>query len=69
MHMTRLDRVVKGFNDYDNLIKELISQLEDNNLDYDAMVAELRVDAIRKEVSLLVGDLKRFGCNKEKQIK
>lgn len=67
--MTRLDKVIKGFNDYDNLIKELISWLEDNNLDYDAMVAELRVDAIRKEVSSLVGELKRFGCAKEKQIK
>lgn len=63
--MTRLDKVIKGFNDYDNLIKEMISQLEDNNLDYDAMVAELRVNSIREEVSLLIGELKRYGCRRE----
>ena len=63
--MTRLNRVIKAFNDYDNLIKELVSWLEDNNLDYDAMVAELRVEAIRKEVSMLVGELKRHGCRRE----
>jgi hypothetical protein len=67
--MTRLDKIIKGFNDYDNLIKELISWLEDNNLDHDAIVAEFRVDEIRKEVSSLIGELKRFGCAKEKQIK
>lgn len=55
--MTRLDRVIKGFNDYDNLIKEIISWLEENNLDYEAMVAELRVEGIRNEVSLLIGEL------------
>ena len=64
--MTRLDKVIKGFNDYDNLVKEMISQLEDNNLDYDAMVAELRVNSIREEVSLLIGELKRYGCRREK---
>ena len=64
--MTRLDKVIKGFNDYDNLIKDLISSLEDNNLDYDVMITELRVDKIREEVSLLIGELKRYGCQKEK---
>ena len=64
--MTRLDRVIKGFNDYDNLIKELISWLEENNLDYDAMVAELRVESVREEVSLLIGELKRCGCRMER---
>ena len=63
--MTRLNRVIKTFNDYDNLIIELISWLENNNLNYDAIVAELRVEAIRKETSILVGELKRFGCRRE----
>ena len=63
--MTRLDKVIKGFNDYDNLIKELTSWL--NNYDeYDSMVAELKVNKIRKEVTPLIGELKRYGCRREK---
>ena len=62
--MTRLDKVIKGFNDYDELIKELTSWLNSYN-EYDAMVAELRVDKIRDEVSLLIGELKRYGCRRE----
>ena len=63
--MTRLEKIIKGFNDYDNLIKELISWLEIDNLDYEAMVAELRVDKIREEISLLIGELKKYGCRRE----
>lgn len=63
--MTRLEKIIKGFNDYDNLIKDLISWFEIDNLDYEAMVAELRADKIREEVSLLVGELKRYGCRRE----
>jgi DNA integrity scanning protein DisA with diadenylate cyclase activity len=58
--MTRLDRVIKGFNDYDNLVKQLIERLDE----VDGTVAEYRVNKIRDEVSLLVGELKRYGCRR-----
>lgn len=59
--MTRLDRVIKGFNDYDNLVKQLIELLDK----VDGAVAEYRVDKIRDKVSLLVGELKRYGCRRK----
>ncbi len=59
--MTRLDRVIKGFNDYDSLVKQLIEWLDE----VDGAVAEYRVNKIRDEVSLLVGELKRYGCRRK----
>lgn len=57
--MTRLDRVIKGFNDYDNFIKDL--QIRTNDKIKDAELSKLRHD-----VSLLIGELKRYGCRREK---
>lgn len=59
--MTRLDRVIKGFNDYDNLVKSLIMMLDE----VDGTVAEYRVSKIRDEISLLVGELTRYGCRRK----
>ena len=59
--MTRLDRVIKGFNDYDNLVKQLIDRLDE----VDGTVTEYRVNKIRDEVSLLIGELKRYGCRRK----
>ena len=59
--MTSLDRVIKGFNDYDNLVKSLIMLLDE----VDGTVAERRVSKLRDEISLLVGELKRYGCRRE----
>ena len=59
--MTRLDRVVKSFNNYDKLVQELISWLDE----HEAIVAEYRVDKLRNEVSLLIGELKRYGCRRK----
>lgn len=59
--MTRLDRVIKGFNDYDKLVHELISWLDE----HEAIVAEHRVNKIREEVSLLIGELNRHGCRRK----
>ena len=58
--MTRLDRVIKGFNDYDNLVKQLIEWLDE----VEGTVAEYRVNKIRDEISLLIGELKRYGCRR-----
>lgn len=59
--MTRLDRVTKGFNNYDKLVQELISWLDE----HEAIVAEYRVNKIREEVSLLLGELNRHGCRRK----
>lgn len=59
--MTRLDRIIKGFNDYDNLAKSLIMMLDE----VDGTVAEYRVNKIRDEISLLVGELTRYGCRRK----
>jgi hypothetical protein len=55
--LTRLDRIIKGFNDYDNLVKQLIEWLDE----VDGTVAELRVTKLRNEISPLIGELKRYG--------
>jgi hypothetical protein len=59
--MTRLDRVIKAFNDYDNLVKQLITWLDD----IDGAVAEYRVNKLRNEISPLIGELKRYGCRRK----
>ena len=58
--MTRLDRVIKGFNDYDNLVKQLIECLDK----VDDCVAEYQVNKLRNEISPLIGELKRYGCRR-----
>ena len=59
--MTRLERVIKGFNDYDKLVEQLIGWIDEE----EGVVAEHRVNKIRDEVSLLIGELRRFGCRRE----
>jgi hypothetical protein len=59
--MTRLARVIKGFNDYDNLVRSLILMLDE----HDSIVAEQRVDKLRDELSPLIGELKRYGCRRD----
>jgi hypothetical protein len=56
--MTRLDRVIKGFNDYDNFVKELMIRTNDN-------IREANLKKLRDEVSLLIGELKRHGCRRK----
>lgn len=56
--MTRLDRIIKAFNDYDNLVEELALRNSDNSQN-----GELK--ELRNEVSLLIGELKRHGCRRE----
>ena len=59
--MTRLERVIKGFNDYDNLVKSICLMLDEK----DYAVVEPRVNNIRDEISLLVGELKECGGKSE----
>lgn len=58
--MTRLDRVIKCFNDYDKLVKLLIDNLGKWPSEIHKAVAESKVNKIRDEVSLLVGELIRL---------
>ena len=53
--MTRLDRIIKAFNDYDKLIKS------------DTLNAEewFKVVQLRRDVSILIGELKRYGCRRK----
>ena len=57
--MTRLDRIIKGFNDYDRLVSIYIDDADDT-------ISRRQLHELRNEVSLLIGELKRFGCRKEK---
>ena len=62
--MTRLDRVIKGFNDYDNLVEQLIERLDE----VDGCVAEYQVNKLRNELSSLIGELKRYGCRRRDSV-
>lgn len=53
--MTRLDRIIKAFNDYDRLIKS------------DTLSAEewYNIAQLRRDVRLLIKELKEYGCRRE----
>ena len=53
--MTRLDRVIKAFNDYDRLIKS------------DALSAEewFKIAQLRRDVRVLIAELKEYGCRRK----
>jgi hypothetical protein len=63
--MTRLDRVIKAFNDYDNLVKSLIMMLDEVG----GTVAEYRVNKLRNEISPLISELKRYGCRRNDEYR
>lgn len=56
--MTRLQRVIKGFKDYDNFVQDL--QLK-TNTNY----KELELQLLRQDIGLLINELKRYGCRRE----
>lgn len=56
--MTRLDRIIKAFNDYDDLVEELALRNSDNSQDR-------TLKELRDRVSLLIGELKRHGCRRK----
>jgi hypothetical protein len=52
--MNRTEKVIKALNDYDNLIKKYkIDKIEKEE-----------VESLRDSTSILVGELKRFGCRR-----
>ena len=58
--MTRLDRIIQAFNDYDNLVDELALRNSDNSQDK-------TLNDLRNKVSILIGQLKRHGCRRERR--
>ena len=56
--MTRLERVIKALNDYDEMVEDLLFAHND-------IGKNDKLDKLRNEVSILVGELKRYGCRRE----
>lgn len=65
--MTRLNRIIKAFNDYDNFVKKysVVGIFEDRGFDYTKLEEYSELNNIRNEVYLLIGELKRHGCRRE----
>ena len=53
--MTRLDRIIKAFNDYDKLVKRYALNEEE----------WLKLCKLKIDVSVLVDELKLHGCRRE----
>ena len=53
--MTRLDRIIKAFDDYDKLVKR------------DALNEEefVKICKLKIDVSILIDELKLYGCRRE----
>lgn len=56
--MTRLERIIKAFNEYDEIVDDLAYNNNDGSKEH--VVKELR-----KEVKSLVAELKRYGCRRD----
>lgn len=63
--MTRLQRIIQCFNDYDSLIKDITSIEGQKKLVLFDEYDEQRLNDVRERTSLLIGELKRYGCRKE----
>lgn len=62
--MTRLERVIECFNEYDKFVEDMISELEN----YQKMIPEMHLNTLRDKTSILVGELKRYGCRRENKF-
>ena len=56
--MTRLDRIISAFNDYDEIVENL-------TWDHNDGTYERELKKLRKEVSELITELKMHGCRRE----
>ena len=57
-NMTRLDRIIKVFEDYDNLVEELALRNSDNSQNNE-------INKLRNEVSWLIIELEQHGCRRK----
>ena len=58
--MTRLNRIIKAFNDYDDLVDELALRNSDSSQNN----AQKK---LREEVKFLIAELKRYGCRRDEK--
>lgn len=58
--MTRLERIIKAFNDYDEIVDDLAYNNNDGS-------RELVLKELRKEVKSLIHELKRYGCRRDEE--
>lgn len=58
--MTRLERIIKAFNKYDEIVDDLAYNNNDGS-------RELVVKELRKEVKSLIAELKRYGCRRDEK--
>ena len=56
--MTRLDRIISAFNEYDEIVENLAWDNNDGTY-------ERELKRLRKEVSELIVELKLHGCRRE----
>lgn len=64
--MTRLDRIIKAFNDYDKFVQNnTVVGLFEKKGCIDNSPEREELDNIRMDVSRLIGELKRYGCRRE----
>lgn len=56
--MTRLDRIIQAFNKYDEMVRDLAWNNNDGS-------KECELNELQLEVSLLIGELKRYGCRRK----
>ena len=63
--MTRLERVIQAFNDYDNLVEDLRDRVADYSGSRCDVFLDIKLKDLRDEVSVLIGELKRHGCRRK----
>ena len=56
--MTRLERIIDAFNEYDAIASDLAWSNNDNRM-------EGTLERLRKEVNILIAELKRYGCRRD----
>lgn len=55
--MTRLERIIKAFNEYDEIVDDLSWNNNDGSKEY-------VLEELRKDVKSLIAELKRYGCRR-----
>lgn len=66
--MTRLDRIIKAFDDYDNFVKNntLAGFFECGEIKSNTVYEQKEdLDRIRNDVSVLIQELKEHGCRRK----
>lgn len=63
--MTRLERVINAFNDYDNLVENLRYRVADYSGSRCDVFLDIKLKDLREEVSALTKELEEHGCRRK----